>query len=263
MHRGQVTDAIHPSAVVDPGARIAPGVAIGPFAIVGPGVTLGPRCVIGPHVVLEGRVRLGRGVSVGAGSVLGSGPQDAKYAGEDTAVEIGDGTVLREHVTVNRGTAASGATVVGRDCFLMTYVHVAHDCRIGDRVTIANATQLSGHVTVEDCASLSGLVAVHQFVTIGTYAFIGGASRIPQDIPPYIKAVGNPVRLYGLNSVGLQRAGFSPESVTALKRAYRMLFNSSLPRAEALEALESEADRVPEVRRLLEFIGSARRGTPA
>ncbi|MDH4132937.1 MAG: acyl-[acyl-carrier-protein]--UDP-N-acetylglucosamine O-acyltransferase, partial [Gemmatimonadota bacterium] len=118
MHRGQVTDAIHPSAVVDPGARIAPGVAIGPFAIVGPGVTLGPRCVIGPHVVLEGRVRLGRGVSVGAGSVLGSGPQDAKYAGEDTAVEIGDGTVLREHVTVNRGTAASGATVVGRDCFL-------------------------------------------------------------------------------------------------------------------------------------------------
>jgi UDP-N-acetylglucosamine acyltransferase len=214
-------------------------------------------------VVLEGRVRLGRGVTVGAGSVLGSAPQDTKYAGEETVVEIGDGTVVREYVTVNRGTAASGATAIGRDCFLMTYVHVAHDCRIGDGVTIANATQLSGHVTVEDGASLSGLIAVHQFVTIGTHAFIGGASRIPQDIPPYVKAVGNPVKLYGLNTIGLQRAGFSPESIGALKRAYRLLFNSSMPRAEALDTLESEADRVPEVRRLAEFISSARRGTPA
>ena len=258
-----MTEAIHLSAVIDPGARIAPGVAIGPGAIIGPGVTIGPNCRLGSHVVLERQVRLGRGVSVGAGSVLGSAPQDIKYTDEESIVEIRDDTVIREHVTINRGTAASGATIVGRDCFLMTYVHVAHDCRIGDRVTIANATQLSGHVTIEDNANLSGLIAVHQFVTIGTHAFIGGSSRIPQDIPPYVKAVGNPVKLYGLNTIGLQRAGFLPESISALKRAYRLLFNSSVSRAEALERLEPEADRVPEVRRLLEFVSSTRRGVPA
>ena len=148
-----------------------------------------------------------------------------------TWVEIGPRTVIREHSTVNRATAATGVTRVGADCFLMTYVHVAHDCRIGDGVTIANATQLSGHVTIEDQASLSGLIAVHQFVTIGTHAFVGGASRVPQDIPPYVKAVGNPVKLFGLNTVGLQRAGFSPDTLGALKRAYRLLFNSALPRA--------------------------------
>jgi len=258
-----VNDAIHRSALIDPSARVAPGVVIGPFAIVGPGVTIGPGCRLGPHVVLERQVRLGRDISVGAGAVLGSAPQDTKYAGEETVVEVGDGTVIREYVTINRGTAASGATVIGRDCFLMTYVHVAHDCRIGEGVTIANATQLSGHVTVEDYANLSGLIAVHQFVTIGTHAFIGGASRIPQDIPPYIKAVGNPVKLYGLNTIGLQRAGFPAPSIDALKRAYRLLFNSTVPRAEALERLEPEADRMPEVRRLVDFISSARRGTPA
>ena len=249
--------------VIDPGARIAAGVTIGPFAVIGPGVSIGAGCRLGPHVVLERQVRLGREVSVGAGSVLGSAPQDVKYADEETVVEIGDRTVIREHTTINRGTAASGATIVGRDCFLMTYVHVAHDCRLGDGVTIANATQLSGHVTVEDGASLSGLIAVHQFVTIGTHAFVGGASRVPQDIPPYVKAVGNPVKLYGLNTIGLQRAGYSPEAISALKRAYRLLFNSSMPRSEALDALEADAAATPVVRRLVDFLSCARRGVPA
>jgi UDP-N-acetylglucosamine acyltransferase len=258
-----VTGRIHPSAVVDPGARIAAGVEIGPFSVIGPGVSIGEGCRLGPHVVLERQVTVGRNVSIGAGSVLGSAPQDVKYAEESSVVEVGDGTVIREYTTINRGTAASGATIVGRNCFLMTYVHIAHDCRVGDGVTIANATQLSGHVTIEDGANLSGLIAVHQFVTIGTHAFIGGASRIPQDIPPYVKAVGNPVKLYGLNTIGLQRAGYSGQAINSLKRAYRLLFNSTMPRAEALEVLEADAAATPEVRRLVDFLSGARRGIPA
>jgi UDP-N-acetylglucosamine acyltransferase len=178
-------------------------------------------------------------------------------------VEIGPRTVIREHSTINRATRASGTTRVGADCFLMTYVHVAHDCQIGDGVTIANATQLSGHVRVEEQATLSGLIAIHQFVTIGAYALVGGASRVNQDIPPFVKAVGNPIELFGLNSTGLRRAGFPPETITALKRAYRLLFNTAVPRAEALEQLDPELSRTPEVRRLVAFVTSARRGVPA
>lgn len=258
-----MTLALHPTAVIDAGCRLGDDVEIGPYAVVGPGVEVGDGCRLGPHVVLERNVRLAAGVLVGAGSVLGSDPQDLKYRGEETWVEIGPRTVIREYSTVNRGSAASGITRVGADCFLMTYVHIAHDCHIGDGVTIANSTQLSGHVRVEDQASLSGLIAIHQFVTIGTYAFVGGASRVNQDIPPYVKAVGNPVELYGLNSVGLQRAGFAPATVTALKRAYRRLFNASRPRSEALEELAADAARVPEVRRLIDFVTAARRGVPA
>lgn len=255
--------AIHPSAVVDPGARLGHGVEIGPYAVVGPGVELGDGCRLGPHVVLERNVRLGPEVSIGAGAVLGGPPQDTKYRGEETFVEVGPRTVIREHSTVNRGSTAAGVTTIGADCYLMTYVHIAHDCRLGDGVTIANATQLSGHTLVEDRATLSGLIAVHQFVTIGTHAFVGGASRVNQDIPPYVKAVGNPVELFGLNTVGLQRAGFPPETVAALKRAYRQLFNSTVPRPQAVAALAGELAACPEVRRLVEFVGNARRGVPA
>jgi UDP-N-acetylglucosamine acyltransferase len=258
-----VTVSVHPTAVLDPGAELGTGVEIGPYAVIGPGVEVGDDCRIGPHVVLERQVRLGAGVQLGAGCVVGSAPQDVKYRDEPTSVQIGPRTVLREYSTINRGTVASGTTIVGADCFLMTYVHVAHDCRIGDGVTIANATQLSGHVTIEDKASLSGLIAVHQFVTIGTHAFVGGASRIPQDIPPYVKAVGNPVALFGLNSVGLQRAGFSTEVMRALKHAYRLLFNSALPRAEAVAQLAPDVARCAEVRRLVDFVSGAARGVPA
>lgn len=258
-----MSQVIHATAVVDPGAVLGDAVEIGPYAVIGPGVELGDGCRLGPHVVLERNVRLGPEVSIGAGSVLGSDPQDVKYRGEETVVDIGPRTVIREHSTVNRGSSATGRTSIGADCFLMTYVHVAHDCRLGDGVTIANATQLSGHTTVEDRATLSGLIAVHQFVTIGTHAFVGGASRVNQDIPPYVKAVGNPVELFGLNSIGLQRANFSLESISALKRAYRQLFNSDLPRPEAIASLSGDALAFPEVRRLIEFVSSARRGVPA
>ena len=258
-----MTVSIHPTAVVDGLAQLGHDVELGPYVVIGPDVEVGDGCRLGPHVVLERNVRLAAGVSIGAGSVLGSPPQDVKYRDEPTWVAIGRGTVVREHSTVNRGTAATGQTRIGADCFLMTYVHVAHDCEIGDGVTIANATQLSGHVTVEARATLSGLIAVHQFVTIGTHAFVGGASRISQDIPPYVKAVGNPAELFGLNTVGLQRAGMSPETLQALKHAYRLLFNSAMPRADAVTALEPDAGRVPEVRRLLDFIARASRGIPA
>jgi UDP-N-acetylglucosamine acyltransferase len=258
-----VTLTIHPTAVVDAAARLGQDVDIGPYAVVGPAVEIGDGSRLGPHVVLEQNVRLAEGVQIGAGSILGSAPQDVKYRGEESWVEVGSRTVIREHTTVNRGSSATGLTSIGGDCFLMTYVHIAHDCRLGDGVTIANATQLSGHVTVEDRATLSGLIAIHQFVTIGTHAFVGGASRVNQDIPPYVKAVGNPIELFGLNSVGLQRAGFPPETLAALKRAYRLLFNSALSRSEARAALADEAARCAEVSRLVDFVTTARRGVPA
>lgn len=258
-----MTVAIHPTAVVAPDARFGEDVEIGAYAVAGPGVELGDGVRLGPHTVLERNVRLGTGVTIGAGSVLGSDPQDVKFQNEETWVDIGPRTVIRECSTVNRGTAATGTTRIGADCLLMTYVHVAHDCRIGDGVSIANATQLSGHVSVEDHATLSGLIAIHQFVTIGAYAFVGGASRVNQDIPPFVKAVGNPVQLFGLNSVGLSRAGFSRETVAALKHAYRLLFNAAIPRAEAVQRLEGVMGDSPEVRRLVAFVTSARRGVPA
>jgi UDP-N-acetylglucosamine acyltransferase len=258
-----VTVAVHPTAVIDATARLGLDVEIGPYAVIGPAVEVGDGSRLGPHVVLERNVRLGAAVALGAGVVLGGAPQDVKYRDEATWVEIGARTVIREHSTVNRGTTATGVTRVGADCLLMTYVHVAHDCQVGDGVTIANATQLSGHITVEEYATLSGLIAIHQFVTIGTRAFVGGASRVNQDIPPYVKAVGNPVELFGLNTIGLQRAGFGQETMAALKRAYRLLFNSPMSRPDALLELEPDAVRVPEVRRLRDFVVTARRGVPA
>jgi UDP-N-acetylglucosamine acyltransferase len=257
-----VTVAVHPTAVLDPGCQLGFDVEVGPYAVVGPAVEVGDGCHIGPHVVLERNVRLGPGVTLGAGVVLGGAPQDVKYDGVETWVEVGARSVIREHSTVNRGTAATGATRIGADCFLMTYVHVAHDCQIGEGVSIANATQLSGHVRIEERATLSGLIAVHQFVTIGTHAFVGGASRINQDIPPFVKAVGNPVELYGLNTVGLRRAGFSPEVIAGLKRAYRLLFNTTLSRSQAVAELAPFASRCLEVQRLIAFVSAARRGVP-
>lgn len=258
-----MTVAVHPTAVVDSGCQIGRDVEIGPYAVLGPAVEVGDGCRIGPHAVLERNVRLGSSVSIGPGVVLGGDPQDLKFKGEETWVEVGSRTVIREHSTVNRATPATGTTRIGPECFLMAYVHVAHDCQVGEGVSIANATQLSGHVVVEARATLSGLIAIHQFVTIGTYAFVGGASRVNQDVPPYVKAVGNPVELFGLNTLGLQRAGFGLETLAALKRAYRLLFNAKLTRGEALAELAPEAARSAEVRRLVDFVRSTKRGVPA
>jgi UDP-N-acetylglucosamine acyltransferase len=255
--------SIHPTALVDPAAELGRDVAVGPFSIIGPNVIVGDGSRLGPRVTLHRNVRLGEAVTVGDGTILGGDPQDLKFRGEETWVEIGAETIIREYSTINRATAATFKTTVGARCFIMSYVHLAHDCHVGDDVVIANATQCAGHVTIHDRAVLSGLNAVHQFVTIGTYAFVGGGSRVNQDIPPYVKAVGNPMELYGLNSIGLQRAGFPADTVAALKRAYRLFFNSDLNLSQAMERARSELPVVPEVERFLAFVESSERGVPA
>ncbi|MEO8032296.1 MAG: acyl-ACP--UDP-N-acetylglucosamine O-acyltransferase [Gemmatimonadota bacterium] len=258
-----MTAEIHPSAIIDPSAELGNGVSVGPFTIIGPKVTIGAGSTIGPHVILERNVRLGERVTLGAGAILGVAPQDFSYKGEETWVEVGDGTTVREYSTIHRGTPATGRTTVGANCYIMTYVHIAHDCRVGDGVIIANSTQLAGHVTIHDRATLSGLNAVHQFVTIGSFAFVGGATRVNQDIPPYVKAVGNPMELYGLNTIGLQRAGFPNDTTAALKRAYRLFFNSELNLSQALERARIDLPALPEVERFIAFVESSARGVPA
>jgi UDP-N-acetylglucosamine acyltransferase len=252
--------SIHPTAIVSPRAKLGARVVIGPFAMVGDGCEVGDDCEIHPRATLDRDVKLGKGVKVGIGSVLGGPPQDLKYAGEQTTVEIGDGTVIREYVTVNRGTSQSFKTTVGTKCLLMSYVHLAHDCHLGNGVILGNTVQLAGHVTIEDRATLSGLSGVHQFVRIGRNAFIGGCSRVSKDIPPFLKAVGNPVKLYGLNSVGLRRSGFSEEVVRELKRAYRLFFRSDMNLSQALRHAETELEMFPEVRELMRFVEESGRG---
>ena len=251
---------IHSTAIVDRGAEIADDVEIGPWALVGPGCTVGAGSVVQARATLEENVRLGERVTVGIGSVLGGKPQDLKFKGEVTHVEVGDDTRIREYATINRGTSQSFKTTVGRHCFLMSYVHLAHDCHVGDHVIISNGTQLAGHVTIEDHATISGLCAIHQFTKIGRHAFIGGCSRVPKDIPPFVRAVGNPIRLYGLNSVGLLRRGFSEEVLAELKKAYRLFFRSELNVSQAIEQAARELKAFPEVKDLIAFVESSGRG---
>jgi UDP-N-acetylglucosamine acyltransferase len=257
----EVEVRVHPTAEVDPGAELGPGVVVGPFALVGPDVEVGAGTEIGPRVHIERNTTLGEDCRIGTGAVLGTEPQDLKFKGETTRLEIGDRTVIREYATLNRGTAASGRTSVGSDCLLMAYTHVAHDCELGNHVIISNGTQMAGHVLVEDWAVISGLVAIHQFVRIGAHAFIGGSSRIPQDVPPYCRAVGNPSpKLFGLNSVGLERRGFSAEVRKALKSTYRTLFQSGLNVSDGVARAEETVELIPEVRYFLQFIRDSERG---
>jgi UDP-N-acetylglucosamine acyltransferase len=251
---------IHPTAIVDRKAEIAASAEIGPWVIVGPGCVVGANSMLQARSTLEENVRLGEHVTVGIGSVLGGKPQDLKFEGEVTSVEIGDHTTIREYTTINRGTSQSYKTTVGQHCFLMSYVHLAHDCHIGDHVIISNGTQFAGHVTVEDHAIISGLCAIHQFSKIGRHSFIGGCSRVPKDIPPFTKAVGNPIRLYGLNTVGLQRRGLSDDVIAELKKAYRLLFRSELNVSQAIEQATRDLKPFAEVKDLIAFVESSGRG---
>ncbi len=255
-----MTAGIHPTALVDPGATIGSNVTIGPFAIIGPDCSVGDGCVIAARATLERHVRLAANVRVGVGSVLGGDPQDLKFKGEVTTVEVGPGTTIREYSTINRGTSQSFKTTVGANCFIMSYVHLAHDCHIGDGVILGNTVQLAGHVTIEDRAIISGVTAVHQFVKIGKHSFIGGCSRVPKDVAPYVKAVGNPIKLFGLNSVGLERSGFPEEVRRELKRAYRMFFKSELNLSQAREKAAAELHPYPEVQEFLRFFDASDRG---
>jgi UDP-N-acetylglucosamine acyltransferase len=260
MTTEQLMTGIHPSAIVDDGARIGTNVTIGPFAIIGPECTIGDNCVIAARATLERHVTLGPNVRVGIGSVLGGDPQDLKFKGEVTTVEIGAGTTIREFSTINRGTSQSFKTSVGENCFIMSYVHLAHDCHIGNGVILGNSVQLAGHVTIEDRAIISGVTAVHQFVKIGKYSFIGGCSRVPKDVAPFVKAVGNPIKLFGLNSVGLERNGFPEEVRRELKRAYRLFFKSELNLSQAREKAAAELHPYPEVQEFLHFFDASDRG---
>ncbi len=256
---------IHPTAIVDREANLGEGVAVGPYALVGPKVTVGDGCVIESHAVLPSHVRLGKGVRISSFASVGAPPQDLKFRGEETWVEIGDGTIIREYVTVNRGTVGGGGTTrVGAGVLLMAYCHVAHDCHVGDRVVMANAATLAGHVEVGRNVIIGGLVGIHQFVRVGEFAIIGALSGVPQDVPPYVTAVvARPVTarsLHGLNTIGLKRNGFSEETISALKQAFRILFRSDLPRAEALAKVEAEVPALPEVRNIVEFVRSSKRG---
>lgn len=251
---------IHPTAMVDLDAELGQGVSIGPWSIIGPGVKVGDGTRIGSHVLVERDTTVGAGCHLYKGAVLGTDAQDLKYRGEKTVLIVGERTVIREYATLNRGTMSMEKTVVGDDCLLMAYSHVAHDCQVGSNVVIANAVNMGGHVTIEDWVIIGGLTAIHQFVRIGAHAFVGGASRTSQDVPPYTKAAGSPLRLYGLNSVGLERRGFSQEVRHALKTTYRTVFHSSLPLTQALLKAESEAQDFPEVRHFLSFIRSSERG---
>lgn len=252
--------AVHATALVDPGADLAEDVSIGPYAIVGPGVTIGSGTRVAAHAVIERDTTIGERCEIHYGAIIGGDPQDLKYEGENTTCVIGSRTVIREYVTVNRGTRARGSTQVGEDCLLMAYVHVAHDCVVGDHVILSNVVNLAGHVQVDDWAIIGGMTPVHQFTRIGAHAFVGGCSRVQKDVPPFVKAAGNPAALFGLNVVGLDRRGF-PENVKAeLKRAYRLFFNSKLNITQALARARSELTPYPEVDRFLSFIEGSERG---
>ena len=252
---------IHPTAIIDSKADIDSNVEVGPYSIIGANVHIGSGTVIGPHVVIQPHVEIGPDCQIFQYASIGAIPQALKFQGEETYVKIGRGTVIREFVTVNRGTGFGGEiTEVGEENFLMAYVHIAHDCKTGRNVILANNATLAGHIVIEDFVTVGGLVAIHQFVRIGNYAYIGGKSAVVKDIPPYIIAAGDRAKLHGLNSVGLKRHGFSQETLSSLKKAYRIIFRIGLTLNEAIERVKAEVEQVPEVNDLIRFIKSSERG---
>jgi UDP-N-acetylglucosamine acyltransferase len=253
--------AIHPTAVVHPGARVAAGVEVGPYSVIGEHVEIGEGSSIGAHVVLDGHTRIGRRNHIWHFCSIGAPPQDKKYAGEPTEVEIGDGNTIREYVTINRGTMLDArVTRIGNDNWIMAYVHFAHDCQIGSKTIFANACQLAGHVIVGDWAIFGATTLVHQHVHIGAHAFTGMGTYLPQDLPPYVTAAGNMAKPFGINTEGLKRRNFSPETIAALKRAYRTLYRSGLSLENAKRELAAQARECPEVQPIVDFLANTKRG---
>lgn len=254
---------IHPSAIIDKSAQLAADVEVGPYAIIGRYVTIGAGTKIGSHSVIGDWTEIGSNNQIFHQTSVGAPPQDLKYRGEETWTRIGDNNMIREFATIHRGTVTGHAeTVVGNNNLLMSYSHVAHDCRVGNGVVMANSATLAGHVTVEDNVILGGLVAVHQFSTIGAYSMIGGGTLIGLDIPPYMIATSGKrdAKLRGLNLIGLKRRGFSDESITGLKKAYKTLFMAGLKLPEAIARIRSEVTGCAEVDNLLAFIERSQRG---
>jgi UDP-N-acetylglucosamine acyltransferase len=251
---------IHPTAQVDPSAEVGERVHIGAFSVVGADVEIGDDTRIDSHVVIEGPTRLGRGNRIHSFSVIGGAPQDKKYAGEPTRLEIGERNTIREYVTINRGTSQDeGSTRIGDDNWIMAYVHIAHDCVVGNHIVMANNATLAGHVSLGDWVTLGGFTGIHQFCKIGAHAFIGMGSLINADVPPFVMVAGQYARPRGINSEGLRRRGFDPERIASIKRAYRTLFVSGRPLAEARAELEAIAGQAPDIRAMLDFILASER----
>jgi UDP-N-acetylglucosamine acyltransferase len=233
---------IHPTAIVHPSANVSKGVEIGPYCIVGEHVTIGPGSKLLAHVVINGRTVLGDDVIVHPFASIGATSQDRKAADEIAYTKIGNRTIVREYVSIHRATGPEKSTVIGEDCLLLAYTHVAHNCTIGNDVTMSNLAQIAGQVVIEDHAGIGGMVGVHQDVRIGAYAFVGGMTRITRDVPPYFLAEGNPAEVHGLNSVGLRRRNFTPETIAELKNAYKLIYRSGNNVRQAIAALKSEID---------------------
>jgi UDP-N-acetylglucosamine acyltransferase len=252
---------IHPSAIIHPGARLGAKVSVGAYSIIGEHVEVGEGTRIGPHVVIEGHTNIGADNRIFQFCSLGASPQDKKYSGEPTRLEIGDGNTIREFCTVNCGTAQdAGVTRLGNDNWIMAYVHVAHDCQIGSHTIFANNTQLAGHVHVGDHAIFGGFTGVHQFVRVGTHSFTAIATVLVHDLPPYVMAAGDSAKPYGINVEGLRRRGFSAESLAAIKRAYKTLYKSGLTLDQARERLNEQARTCTEIAPLAEFLRGSTRG---
>ncbi len=251
---------IHATAVVDPRARLGHNVTIGPHTVIGPEVEIGPDCAIGSSVLIDGHTRLGSDNRIFHGAVIGMPPQDLKYKGEISTIEIGDGNTIREYVTIHLPTGEGAKTRVGNGNLLMAYVHIAHNCTIHNHTILANAVNLAGHVEIEDHAIVGGMTPVHQFVRIGAHSFIGGGSRLPQDVPPFVRVAGNPVEVAGINAVGLKRRGFSDEELLNLKKAYRLLYRAGLNVSQALERIATDCRLTQSIEDLMEFIRRSERG---
>ena len=252
---------IHPTAIVHPGARIGANVSIGPYSLIGDKVTLHDEVEVAGHVVIEGPCVIGRGTQILPFASLGQAPQDLKYRGEETRLEIGERNTIREYVTMNRGTVGGGwVTAVGNDNLFMAQTHVAHDCQVGSFNVFANVASLAGHVTVQDHVTLGAYVGVHQFCRVGSHAFVGGFSKIVKDALPYARTDGTEASCYGANSIGLRRKGFSNEAIRRIQQAFRLLLSSKLNTTQALEQIRSEMGGEPEIDFLLEFIEQSARG---
>jgi UDP-N-acetylglucosamine acyltransferase len=253
-----VAENIHPTAVVHPSAKLDPTVKVGPYAVIGEDVAIGAGSVVGSHAVVE-CVTMGRNNKLHAGCYVGTAPQDLKYAGEKTKLVMGDNNTVRECVTLNRGTTASGVTQIGSNCLFMAYAHVAHDCRLGNNVILVNSVALAGHVEVGDFAVVGGLAAIHQFTRIGHHAMIGGGSMVGLDVLPFCTTQGDRAKLRGLNTLGMRRAGLSREAISAIREAYKTLFLEGLTQEAALEKLRN-SNPAPEVLDMIAFAEKAKRG---
>ncbi|GAB6144144.1 acyl-ACP--UDP-N-acetylglucosamine O-acyltransferase [Desulfocicer niacini] len=252
---------IHPTAIIDAEAEIGPNVTIGPYAIVKGNVTIGAGTEIGPYTTIDEYVSVGPNCRIFQYASIGAAPQDLKYHGEKTYLKIGRGTIIREFVTINRGTAFGGGyTEVGEENYLMAYTHIAHDCKTGKQVILANNATLAGHIELGDNVTVGGLVAIHQFVKIGEHAYIGGKSAVVKDIPPYVIAAGDRASLHGLNNVGLKRKDFSKSTLLSLKKAYRIVFRIGLTVKQASERVRAEVEQIPEVVNFIQFIERSSRG---